>query len=218
MRYRPLLLGLLLAATALTLPDGPLSRPAAANAGPAPIPQVLMGELQEDLEISEVQAAAILGNLAQETGNFTLLQQINGNAFGYSQWLGPRKRAFLAYARKNGGKHSLEANYGFLLHEIETQYPEMMGRIRSADTLEEASRIFMREFLRPSKKHANLTGRLRYAEAYLSGAFDGAGCAGPEHVAGDRILPCPEPAEAAVPEERPGLRFAELFSRPRREN
>ncbi|MCA9774436.1 MAG: hypothetical protein KC466_18605 [Myxococcales bacterium] len=218
MRYRPLLLGLLLAVTALPLPGGPLSGPASANTGSAPIPQVLMSELQEDLEISEMQAAAILGNLAQETGNFTLLQQINGNAFGYSQWVGPRKRAFLAYARENGGKHSVEANYGFLLHEIETQYPEMMGRIRSAETLEEASRIFMREFLRPSKTHANLPARLRYAEAYLSGAFDGAGCAGPEHVEGDRILPCPDPVEAASPETRPGLRFADLFPRLRRSN
>jgi hypothetical protein len=218
MRYRPLLLGLLLAATALPLPGGPLSGPAEANAGPAPIPQVLMEELQEDLEISEVQAAAILGNLAQETGNFTLLQQINGTAFGYSQWLGPRKRAFLAYARENGGKHSVEANYGFLLHEIETQYPEMMGRIRSAETLEEASRIFMREFLRPSKAHANLPARLRYAEAYLSGAFDGAGCAGPEHVEGNRILPCPEPVEASATGAKPALRFADLFPRLGREN
>ena len=132
--------------------------------------------------------------------------------------MGPRQRAFLAYARNNGGPHSLEANYGFLLHEIETQYPEMMGRIRSAETLEEASGIFMREFLRPSRKHANLTARVRFAEAYLAGAFDGAGCAGPEHVEGDRIRPCPDPVDAVAPETRPRLRLADLFPRLRREN
>ena len=214
MRYRPLLLGLLLAATSLTVPEGPLSGPANANAGPAPIPQVLMGELQEDLSLTEVQAAAILGNLAQETGNFTHLQEINGRAFGYSQWMGSRQRAFLAFARENGGKHSLEANYGFLLHEIETQYPAMMKRIRAAGTLEEAARIFMREFLRPSMKHANLSARLRYAEAYLTGAFDGAGCSGPEHVRGDRILPCPETVRTAAQEPGPDPRLKDLFTRP----
>lgn len=212
------LIGLLIATTGLTALLVTFPGTAEANTGSEPIPQVLMSELQRDLSLTDVQAAAILGNLAQETGNFTLLRQINGSAFGYSQWMGPRQRAFLAYARDNGGKHSLEANYGFLLHEIETQYPEMMGRIRSADTLEEASSIFMREFLRPSKTHANLPARLRYAEAYLSGAFDGAGCAGPEHVEGDRILPCPDPVEAASPETRPGLQFADLFPRLRRAN
>ncbi len=218
MFHRFNLIGLLVATTGVTVVLGALAGEVSANSVPQPIPRILMSELQEDLSLTEVQAAAILGNLAQETGNFTLLQQINGNAFGYSQWLGPRKRAFLAYARENGGKHSLEANYGFLLHEIETQYPKMMGRIRSAETMEEASRIFMREFLRPSKTHANLPARLRYAEAYLSGAFDGAGCAGPEHVEGNRILPCPEQVEAASQETRPGLRFADLFPRLRRAN
>lgn len=212
------LIGILVATTGLTALLGAFPGEASANTGSEPIPQVLMSELQRDLSLTEVQAAAILGNLAQETGNFTLLQQINGSAFGYSQWLGPRKRAFLSYARENGGKHSLEANYGFLLHEIETQYPEMMGRIRSAETLEGASRIFMREFLRPSKAHANLPARLRYAEAYLSGAFDGAGCAGPEHVDGDRIRPCPDPVEASAQERAPGLRLADLFPRLRRAN
>lgn len=157
-----------------------------------------MGALQEDLEIGEVQAAAILGNLAQETGNFTLLQQVGGPSFGYSQWLGARKRAFFDFAEENGGRRSFEANYGFLLHEIETEYAAMVDRLRETDDLDAASRIFMREFLRPSPKHANLSARVRYAEAYLSAEFDGAGCVGEDHVVGDRILPCPE---QLVPEQ-----------------
>jgi hypothetical protein len=174
------------------LPVGPVTGPAAADPELAPIPQVMMGALQEDLGIGEVQAAAILGNLAQETGNFTMLQQVGGPSFGYSQWLGSRKRAFFAFAEENGGRHSFEANYGFLLHEIETEYPAMVARLRVTDDLDAASRIFMREFLRPSPKHANLPARVRYAEAYLSADFDGAGCVGEDHVIGDRILPCPE--------------------------
>jgi len=195
MSRKLILLPLLSALMGCGLPFNP-SRDAAqadiAQTETVPIPLAMMGALQEDLEIGEVQAAAIIGNLAQETGNFTMLQQVGGTSFGYSQWLGPRKRAFLVFAEENGGPHSFEANYGFLLHEIETEYPEMVQRLRQADDLNTASRIFMREFLRPSPKHANLPGRVRYAQAYLSAEFDGAGCVGEDHVIGDRIRPCPE--------------------------
>lgn len=191
----PLLVILLLAGCAA--PFGPFSAPAAAEAGPEPIPKVMMGALQEDLDLSEAQAAAILGNLAQETGNFTQLQQVGGPSFGYSQWLGPRKRAFFDFAAENGGRHSFEANYGFLLYEIRTEYGPMMGRMRGAQTVDQAARVFMREFLRPSKTHANLPARVRYAERYLAGDFSGAGCLGPDHLSGDQVLPCPEPAPRA---------------------
>lgn len=191
MRSKLPLLPLLSVLCGCGLPFNPAGQPALAET--APIPQVMMGALQEDLGIGEVQAAAILGNLAQETGNFTMLQQVGGPSFGYSQWLGSRKRAFFAFAEENGGRHSFEANYGFLLHEIETEYAAMVERLRGTNDLQVASRIFMREFLRPSPSHANLPARVRYAELYLAEEFDGAGCVGEDHVVGDRIRPCPEP-------------------------
>lgn len=176
-----------------------------------PIPQVMMGAIQEDLELSEVQAAAILGNLAQETGNFTHLQQVGGPSYGYSQWLGPRKRAFFAYAEQHGGRRSFEANYGFLLQEITAEYGPMTRRIQDASTVDGAAHIFMRDFLRPSKTHANLPARIRYAERYLAGDFTGAGCLGPEHLSGDRVRPCPEPVVAEAEEESPP-RISRLLS------
>jgi len=177
------------------LPFDPVSGQATAETVQAPIPEVMMGALQEDLDLNAVQAAAILGNLAQETGNFTLLKQINGSAIGYSQWMGPRKRAFMSFAEENGGAFSHEANYGFLVDELLTKYEATLRRIRSTDQVEEATRIFMREFLRPSPKHANLSGRVRYAELFLSEEFAGAGCVGEDHVEGGRVLPCPETPE-----------------------
>lgn len=162
------------------------------DTGPAPIPEVMMGALQEDLDLNPVQAAAILGNLAQETGNFTLIRQINGSAIGYSQWMGPRRRAFLSFAEENGGAFSHEANYGFLVEELRTQYEDMLVRIRSTDRVEEATRIFMREFLRPSPKHANLPRRVQFAERFLAEEFAGAGCVGPDPVNTDPIPTCPD--------------------------
>jgi hypothetical protein len=162
---------------------------------PAPIPEVMMGALQEDLDLNPVQAAAILGNLAQETGNFTLLKQINGSAIGYSQWMGPRRRAFMSFAEQNGGAFSHEANYGFLVEELLTQYEGTLERIRSTDRVEEATRIFMREFLRPSPKHANLPRRVQFAERFLAEEFAGAGCVGPGPVQAGRVPTCPAVAE-----------------------
>lgn len=192
----PVLLLTLLCGCGLAL--DPVAGPAAAETGPAPIPEVMMGALQEDLELNAVQAAAILGNLAQETGNFTLLRQINGSAIGYSQWMGPRKREFLSFAEENGGAFSHEANYGFLVEELLTQYEGTLERIRSTDRVDEATRIFMTEFLRPSPKHANLSGRVRYAELFLSEEFSGAGCVGTEPVDGGRVPPCPDVTQTSV--------------------
>jgi hypothetical protein len=79
----------------------------------------------------------------------------------------------------------------------------MTARMRSASTVDKAAHIFMREFLRPSKTHANLPARVRYAERYLAGDFTGAGCLGPEHLSGDRIRPCPATVVAEAQEGSP---------------
>ena len=155
-----------------------------------PIPEAIMVKLQEDLEINEIQAAAISGNLAQETGNFRHLQQINGPSFGYSQWMGSRKSDFFQFADENGGRHSFEANYGFLVKEIHDEYDAMMSRLRQTDDLHRASSIFMREFLRPSPTHANLPRRISFAQRYLQEDFAGAGCKGSDYIKGDQIMPC----------------------------
>lgn len=155
-----------------------------------PIPKALMQALQADLDIDALTAAAIAGNLAHETGNFTMLQQIRGPSFGYSQWLGSRKTEFFAFAETNGGRHSFEANYGFMIHEIKEGYQDMVSAMRKTQDLAQATRIFMRVFLRPNPEKANFPERLRYARAYLAGEFEGSGCKHALFINGDNIHPC----------------------------
>ena len=131
------------------------------------IPGRLMADLQRDIGLAEHQAAAIAGNLAQETGNFTLLQERGGPGVGYSQWNGSRKREFLGYAASRGGRSSYEANYGFVLLELRRDYPDLLQVLRRTGSVEEATSLFMREFLRPNRKHAALAKRVGYAEAFL---------------------------------------------------
>lgn len=160
---------LALAATA-ALTFGPQAQ---AEATSDTIPEVLIEDLQQMLDLEDFQAAAIAGNLAQETGNFTMLHQIGGSGLGYSQWTGSRKTLFRKFADDT---HSYEDNRDFLIHELTGPYEDVLDNLRRTKTMEEATRIFMRDFLRPSKKHAALGKRVAFADAYLDGEFDGAGC------------------------------------------
>ena len=167
----------------------------AAPASPTPlapetVPERLIEDLQEDFDLSKPQAASIAGNLAHESGNFRMLHEINGTCYGYSQWCGVRKRAFRAYAASAGGQETYEANYGFLKHELETEYEAML---RGTDQVEVAARIFMKEFLRPAAKTANLTRRVRFARQYLEGDFSGSGCFSHHRLeAKNRPAACPD--------------------------
>jgi len=136
------------------------------------VPEQLITDLQEDFDLPESSAAAIVGNLAHESGNFRMLHEIQGTCYGYSQWCGSRKTAFRAFSKSRGGQQTYEANYGFLKHELATEYQPMLNRLRQTENVDKAAKIFMKEFLRP----ANLKRRVRFAKQYLSEDFSGAGC------------------------------------------
>lgn len=155
------------------------------------IPATLIADLQSDLGLEEFQAAAIAGNLAQETGNFTVLHEQGGSGLGYSQWTGSRRRAFQSFAE--GEIHSYRANYGFLRHELQTGYSDVLNALRRTDTTEEATRLFMKRFLRPNPKYAAFDKRLRHAAAFLDGDYSGSGCTtGTADRSRLRIASCPE--------------------------
>lgn len=174
--------------------------------GQDPIPARLMQDLQADLSLAPFQAAAVVGNLGQETGNFRYLQQVNGPSYGYSQWLGSRKSAFFNFAPAHGGPTTYDANYAFLLHELTGPYLADLKRLRQAGSLEAATAGFMKGFLRPHKDHANLPRRVKYARTYLSGAFDGAGCADPGYVSSHKIRPCGDSSRQASTGDLIGLK------------
>lgn len=172
----------------LAMPFGP--REEAAPPQLVSIPERLLGDLQADLDLEEFQAAAIVGNLAHETGNFRHLKEIQGLGYGYSQWSGPRRAEFFAFAGAAGGKRSYEANYGFLLHELTGQYSRVLKRLRKSRNLEEATSVFMKRFLAPAPATAAYPRRLAFARSYLAGEFAGAGCL--LRPKSDRIDACPD--------------------------
>lgn len=157
-----------------------------------PIPEVLIEDLQRDLNIQQFHAAAIAGNLAQETGNFTMLRQIGGSGLGWSQWTGERRTAYRRYAGSDDRALKYEVNYSFLISELTGPYAETLERLRQTATLEEATQLFMKEFLRPAKQHAALSKRIAHASNYLDGDFSGAGCKVSLHIGQGRLAECEE--------------------------
>lgn len=177
------------------------------------IPERLMSDLRQDFSLQAFQAAGIVGALAVETGNFRYMQELNPivkgsrGGIGYSQWTGPRRLAFEAWAGPEVDLTTYEVNYGFLKEELEGEYASVVDRVRDTDTVREATNVFMRRYLRPHKNHRALSTRVAYAEAYLSGDFTGAGCQSTHEVTVDgRIM------AVAMCDETNGIANDEILS------
>ena len=187
MKSRPEVLAYVVPSSYQASPGG---NPNYARIDPISIPERLLEDLQRDLDLQEFQAAAIVGNLAHETGNFRHLKEIDGHGYGYSQWSGSRRNDFFDFADEAGGKRSYAANYGFLIHELTGKYSKVLDRVRASQDLEGATNVFMKLFLAPRPATAAYPRRLAYAKAYLEGEFSGAGCL--IRPKSDRIESCPD--------------------------
>jgi hypothetical protein len=101
--------------------------------------------LMQDFGWTRQQAVGAVANFAHESrGRGT--QQIGmrrGGGFGWAQWTGPRRRAFMTYAGSHGlAPSSGAANYGFLVFELRTNFAHVAQRMRQARTAYEATAIF----------------------------------------------------------------------------
>lgn len=131
----------------------------------------IMHRLISDLEIGDEEAAAILGNIAVETGGFTLMQEkrpLSGRGgWGWVQWTGERRRQFEAWVKSSGlDPSSDEANYGYLLYEL-TKTPEKRAipKLKAAGGVEAKTLSFMKTFERPGIPHEDR--RIAYAKLAL---------------------------------------------------
>lgn len=135
---------------------------------PNTITSRLFNDLKTDFGLSDVQAAALVGNLVVETGNFRTLQEINPTVkgsrggYGIAQWTGPRRVAYENWAEQKGLPiDSYEANYGFLKEEltnkqagtIESIGINTVSRLKGIEDLDEASFLVQDYFLRPGIPH-----------------------------------------------------------------
>lgn len=74
---------------------------------PVSIPEQIISDLGNDLALEDFQAAGVAGNLAQETGNFRYLQELNplveGHVAGSGTASGPRHAVTISWASRMDG-------------------------------------------------------------------------------------------------------------------
>jgi hypothetical protein len=135
-------------------------------------PKVMRDLIQDFPGLTEVQAAAILGNIGQECGGFTLFAQ-RGNmndedrGYGWCQWTRTRRDAFFKYAGEKGlPRESDDASYGYLVTELRgSEEKALTSLMQGKSELENAVITFNNKFERSGTPM--MDRRMRYAQLAL---------------------------------------------------
>lgn len=139
----------------------------------------IMAKLRDDFDLTEEQAAGIVGNLGHESAGFTAFQEAHPSAgrggLGWGQWTGPRRVAFEAYCVRNKlDTHSDKANYAWLFLELKRSEKRAISKLKTADTIEEAVIVFEKAYERAGvKAYASRTTWAERALVAYRAAADG---------------------------------------------
>ncbi len=131
----------------------------------------IMRDLQRDFPgLSKEDAAAIVGNLGEESGGFGQMSEAGGKGpgRGWAQWTSPdRKAKFLANVQKYGGDlANYQANYETLRDELRGNYAGALRDMMAAKGLDNKTEIFMRKFENPGVPAYDV--RMRYAQRAMN--------------------------------------------------
>jgi hypothetical protein len=131
----------------------------------------LMGDLMRELNLTDVQAAGIVGNFGHESGLISGRQQGTSEAakpkpvmnkdgsqprggIDWPQWDGVRRKAFSKWIKKTGANYpSYECSLGFVLHELrETPEKAAVPALKKCTTLKAATETFEKKYERAGVK------------------------------------------------------------------
>ena len=146
-------------------------------------------QLQKDFGFTPEQAAGIAGNLWHESAgmnanvnefgsdpNSPTYGAPNGTQFGYgwAQWTGERKTAFLDFCEQNGlDPASPYANYEMLKHELKTSEAATIDAVKATDSPEDAAVAFRKVFERAAMPlDEKRTSAARILFAFMNGGGD----------------------------------------------
>lgn len=143
------------------LASGSASGPTAAYSGNGqsgkPVANYFMTNLQKDFNLTPNQAAGVVANLWYESGGMNPGMNEGGRAgaptsnmgqgYGVAQWTGSRKREFLDFAAQhNLNPSSVEANYAFLKHELQTTHADAIRAVKGTSSAQGATAAFCNVF------------------------------------------------------------------------
>lgn len=123
--------------------------------------------------LSPYAAAGIVGNLKHESNFSTTVLGDKGTAEGIAQWRNERRSGLHNFAanRKKDWK-DLDTQLDYILFELnQTNNQSILKGLRKATSAEEATKIFMNEYERPSEeaKRNSIGSRVQAANKALSG-------------------------------------------------
>ena len=128
--------------------------------------------------LTEIQAAAIVGNLQQESNVNPSSVQPGGPGRGIAQWSsGARWNVthndnVASYAAEQGESvHSLDLQLGFIWYELENFPQYGLASLRNASTVSQAVFVFQKDF--EACGACNSTHRVSYAKAVLAAYGNG---------------------------------------------
>ena len=98
---------------------------------------------------SDISACAVIGNMYGESGVRTSALENGGGGHGLCQWTGGRWNNLQEFAKSQGKPWTdIEVQIDFLVKELDSM---KMDAFWGAETVEEATEIFMRKFERPAE-------------------------------------------------------------------
>ncbi len=117
--------------------------------------------------LSDDQAAAIMGNLEQESGLDPTAVNGESGAFGIAQWMGSRKTGLDAFAKKEGKKNTdLGVQLDYLWSEMQGSEKQNLGRFNKANSIGDATTFFANDFERMGADEAMMSTRISNAKAF----------------------------------------------------
>ena len=131
----------------------------------------IMRVLMDHFGLKDFQSAGALGNFGRESAGLVILHEIgkpaNEGGDGWAMWTGPRRLAFHAWCGKHGcfGETD-EANLGFLILELSTNFKATVIGLRAAKTVEDATRSFEKTYEMAGV--VALSDRIKYARSALA--------------------------------------------------
>lgn len=111
----------------------------------------------KDLGIGPEEAAAIAANIKRESQLDPTAVGDNGTSFGLAQWHNERWWALEDWANANGlDKWSKDTQARYLLHEISTQYMDVIEEMKNTSGVAAKARVFTRKFEKPDMEDAGV--------------------------------------------------------------
>lgn len=118
-------------------------------------------------QLSQIQAAGMVGNLIHESGLQTGIKGDGGKALGLAQWHPNRQKGLKALADSRGVDITdLDTQLEYIWQELNSTEKKALNSVLNSKTVEQATTAFMRDYERPGAPHLN--SRINYAKSFFS--------------------------------------------------